>query len=143
MYLPKQDSSHGRLFVTLPAGGSYEGAFYSGGNPVWPHYTGLKYEDEVGSCGPDFASFQIEQLVPDQCDSLIRNGDFESGSTDYWWHAGLYGMEISNEGADGSSKSLLAPNPTSGGGRHVGLGKHMYLNSFGFGQTNSFAQLLC
>merc|ERR1712194_485942 len=29
LYLPKQDSSHGRLFVTLPAGGSYEGAFYS------------------------------------------------------------------------------------------------------------------
>lgn len=120
---PIQDSSHGRLFVTLPAGGSYQGVFLSDGNPVWPHYTDLKYEDQTENCGPDFASFDIEKLIPDQCDSLISNGDFEAGSPDFWWYAGLYGIEVSNEGADGSSKSLLAPNPVDGGGRHVGSGR--------------------
>ena len=82
----------------------------------------MKYEDEVGKYGQDFVSFNIGQLVPDQCDSLNRNGDFESGSTDFWWHAGIYGMELDNEGANGSSKSLLALNPDDGD-RHVGLGQ--------------------
>ena len=121
---PKQDSSQGRLFVSLPAGGSYHGRFSMNGETEWPLYTDLKYEDEVGSCGPDFASFTIEQLVPSQCDSLIQNGDFESGTTDFWWHVGNHGIELSNEGAEGSSKSLLAPNPDNGG-RHVGLGQYL------------------
>lgn len=127
MLAPDKDSSQGRLFVTLPAGGSYHGQFFSNmdGQRVWPHYTDLKYEDEVDNCGQDFASFSIDQLVPSpsQCDSLIRNGDFDSGTTDFWWYAGNFGMELINEGA-GSSKSLLAPNPNNGG-RHVGLGQFL------------------
>jgi len=125
IFLPQQDSSYGRLFVTLPAGGTYHGQFFMDGKPTWPHFTDLKYEDKFGNCGPDFASFDIEQLVPDRCNSLIRNADFESGTTDYWLHAGSYGVEVINEGSNGSSKSLLAPNPKYGGGRYVGVGQRL------------------
>mmetsp|Transcript_40882 Transcript_40882/g.128094 ORF Transcript_40882/g.128094 Transcript_40882/m.128094 type:complete len:1750 (-) Transcript_40882:409-5658(-) len=119
-----QDSSSGRLFVTLPAGGSYQAQFFEDGEPAWPRYTDLKYEDEVGNCGADFAAFDIDPLTPDQCDSLVLNGDFEANA-EYWVHAGLHGMEVASGGAGGSLFSLRAPNPADGGGAFVGLGQFL------------------
>lgn len=140
-YYPNQSGSNGRLFVTLPAGGSYVGRFVTDGQLTWPHYTDLKYEDVDNNCGPDFASFDIEQPVPDQCDSLIRNGDFESGTTDYWLYNGLNGYEIINHGA-GSSKSLLAPNPAVGGGQHVGVGQQLDTRCIEEGYVYTFSAMV-
>ncbi|KAL3913108.1 MAG: hypothetical protein SGARI_000821, partial [Bacillariaceae sp.] len=121
---PNQESSQGRLFVTLPAGGSYTGKFYMNGEALWPLYTDLQYEDSENNCGPDFASFEIVQQSPTQCDQLVQNGDFED-NVDFWWHMGSLGMVHTDGGADGNAKSLKAPNTAGAGGRWVGLGQYL------------------
>jgi len=137
---PQQESSHRILYATLPASGKYYGQFFWNGQPIWPLYTDLKYEDDVGNCGPDFASFDIEKLSPLQCAQLIQNGNFESGNSDYWWHLGSLGLElIDSEGADGTNKSLLAPNAANnGGGKHVGVGQYLDTRCIREGQTITF-----
>lgn len=139
---PLQDSSQGRLFVTLPAGGSYSGKFFNENNePLWPLYTDLRYEDAIGNCGEDFASFEIDQVSQPQCDELVQNGDFEN-SIDYWWHVGLLGLEQASNGADGSSNSLLAPNSIDGGGRHIGMGQYLDTRCFEEGYIYTFNALI-
>lgn len=123
--LPRKESSHGRLFVTLPAGGNYKGRFFLNNSPVWPLYANLRYEDIEGNCGPDFVSFEIDELTPPQCNQLVKNGDFETGD-DFWWHMGNLGLFHVNGGANGSLKSLMAPNSVAdGGGRWVGVGQYL------------------
>jgi len=126
---PKQESSYSRFFVTLPAGGNFTGGFFDQtGNPLWPLYTDLKYEDVDGSCGPDFASFEIEELSSNaQCNGeLIQNGSFELGSSESWRYVGTLGLEVSNDGYGGSGHSLKAPNALGkGGGPWVGLGQYL------------------
>lgn len=123
--VPLKESSHGRLFVTLPAGGNYNGRFFLNNEPIWPLYTNLQYEDTEGNCGPDFASFEIDKLDSAQCSQLVQNGEFET-SVDNWWHVGNLGLAHVDGGANGSSKALMAPNAAQdGGGRWVGVGQYL------------------
>merc|ERR1712232_231222 len=123
--MPQSEMSHGRFFVTLPAGGSYSAHFIDNdsGQKIWPVYTDLLYEDAIDNCGSDFSSFVIDTLIPDQCEQIVQNGDLESGTSDHWRYNGNYGLEIVSDGADGSSYSLKAPN--SEGGAWVGLGQYL------------------
>jgi len=122
MYLPQKESSHGRFFVTLPESGIYYAQFVDSqsGESVWPLYADLRYEDGVDNCGPDFESFVVETLAPDQCEQLIQNGDFELGTSEKWRYAGHYGLEVVD---NGSTYSLKAPN--SEGGAWVGPGQYL------------------
>jgi len=124
---PQRESSHGRFFVTLPAGGNYIARFVNteDGSPTWPLYTNLKYEDKIQSCGPDFESFIVDTLIPDQCEQLIQNGEFESGTSDHWRYVGHHGLEVVyNDGAtESSTYSLKAPNAR--GGAWVGPGQYL------------------
>lgn len=124
---PQRESSHGRFFVTLPAGGSYSAQFVNteDGSPTWPIYAKLQYEDAVDNCGPDFEAFVVDTLVPDQCEQLIRNGDFQSGTSENWRYVGHHGLEVvNNDGAtDSSTYSLKTPNAE--GGSWVGPGQYL------------------
>eukprot|EP00548_Thalassiothrix_antarctica_P010063 CAMPEP_0194160216 /NCGR_PEP_ID=MMETSP0152-20130528/78270_1 /TAXON_ID=1049557 /ORGANISM="Thalassiothrix antarctica, Strain L6-D1" /LENGTH=1486 /DNA_ID=CAMNT_0038869883 /DNA_START=967 /DNA_END=5427 /DNA_ORIENTATION=- len=126
--LPQKEGSQGRFFVTLPAGGKYNAKFLMDNQEVWPHYTDLQYEDKVDSCGANFDSFKIDQLsqlLDLSLENLINNGNFEAG-TQFWWYLGLQGMKLMDGGANGTPKSLLAPNTAEeGGGRHIGLGQYL------------------
>jgi len=88
---------------------------------MWPVYADLQYEYVVDNCGSDFDSFVIEAPVPDQCDELIRNGDFESDSTEHWRYVGNYGLELVDN--SGGGFSMKAPNAE--GGPWVGPGQYL------------------
>jgi len=137
VYEPQRESTHSIFYATLPASGRYYGQFFLNDQPVWPLYTDMKYEDAVGNCGPDFKSFVIEKLNPLQCTELIQNGSFEGGNTDYWrCLSAKCLLLVEDEGADGTSKSLLAPNAANkAGGRHVGLGQYLDTRCIKEGQT--------
>jgi len=137
VYEPRRESTHSIFYATLPASGKYYGQFMLNDQLVWPLYTDMRYEDAVGNCGPDFKSFVIEKPNPLQCTELIQNGSFEGGNTDYWWCLSAKCLLlVADEGADGTSKSLLAPNAANeGGGRWVGLGQYLDTRCIKEGQT--------
>jgi len=125
---PDNEWSRGRFFATLPAGGSYAARVVDvdTGETIWPVFADLRYEDAVDGCGPDFASFEIETLEPEEdgCEQLVRNGSFESGTTEHWRYAGNFGFEIvTADGAEGSRHSLRTPNADGGG--WVGTGQYL------------------
>ena len=133
---PKQDTTHGRLFVTLPAGGRYTAQIFDkySSTPdqvIFPTYTDLQYEDVVGNCGPDFESFSIEEPVTAQCDggnNIVINGDFASGTSDHWRYMGHLGLEV-----DGTS--LKAPNQCADGPCGAWVGPAQYLDTRCFNET--------
>ena len=104
------DSFH-KIYVSLPAGGSYNARFVTESifsEAVWPGFADVRYEDYPNQCGPDFAQLTIEQ--PDRtCSELIVNGNMEdasgAGSIEGWWHiAG--GLILTSGGADGTDFAL-------------------------------------
>lgn len=101
------DSFH-KIYVSLPAGGSYNARFVEDNQTIWPLFADVRYEDYPNQCGPDFAQLNIEQ--PERtCSELIVNGDMGdstgTGSIEGWWHiAG--GLKLASGGADGSSFAL-------------------------------------
>eukprot|EP00542_Grammatophora_oceanica_P020927 CAMPEP_0194026912 /NCGR_PEP_ID=MMETSP0009_2-20130614/1155_1 /TAXON_ID=210454 /ORGANISM="Grammatophora oceanica, Strain CCMP 410" /LENGTH=1694 /DNA_ID=CAMNT_0038665801 /DNA_START=100 /DNA_END=5184 /DNA_ORIENTATION=- len=106
-----RDSVRRKFSVALPIGSYNAEVLDQNGNPTWPSFVTLNYEDI--QCSNSLAEGSITMNPPPatldaDCKQLVRNGDAEADSTDfkYWVHRNSAGIELVPNAGLGSSNAF-------------------------------------